>query len=205
MRKGLLLFALIALAQWAVPIWMVRSKEHVLSKGTEYKFKLQPIDPYDPFRGEYVTLNFETFNNPIPLLDTVAMDGQYRGYALLGTGDDGFARAIGLSAAEPEAGDYVRITSYTYTVYDTSGMKSIPDLVNGVEPEFNRFYMQEGGGHVAEDLVRWRPDTAALREAYALVRVYKGDAVVEDLIIGGRSVHAWIDEAKAAADTATAY
>ncbi|MBK6341440.1 MAG: GDYXXLXY domain-containing protein [Flavobacteriales bacterium] len=59
MNRKPLLFLGIALAQLAVPAWMIAGRERVLSQGEVFKFKTAPIDPRDPFRGEYVRLDFE--------------------------------------------------------------------------------------------------------------------------------------------------
>lgn len=54
-----LLFALLCVAQWAVPLAMVQRAERTLSEGTAYRFRTAPVDPADPFRGRYVTLDFD--------------------------------------------------------------------------------------------------------------------------------------------------
>ena len=53
-----LLFIPIGLAQLAVPGWMIYKHESVMREGAVYKFRTAPIDPRDPFRGEYVVLDF---------------------------------------------------------------------------------------------------------------------------------------------------
>ena len=52
-------FVLVALMQLFVPANMIWSREKVLNEGKIYKFKTAPIDPNDPFRGKYISLNFE--------------------------------------------------------------------------------------------------------------------------------------------------
>ena len=54
-----LIFLAVVLVQLVVPAKMIFDKEVILKTGTIYKFKTQPIDPSDPFRGKYVTLNYE--------------------------------------------------------------------------------------------------------------------------------------------------
>lgn len=186
------MFGLVAVAQLAVPFRMISRKQRVVDNGTEYKFKLRPVDPTDPFRGEYVILNYAALDGAFALPDTSRRTGEFDGFALLGQGPDGFVRITGLAEEEPVTGDYIRVTGWKGT-YDAGGT----DSIRGLGPEFDRYYLEEGGGHIAEDLVRWRPDTNALREAYAVVRVYKGDGVVRDLIIGGRPVRQWVEEKEA--------
>src|SRR5688572_10462267 len=61
MKKILVVaFPLMCLAQWFIPGKMIYDQEATLNHGTVYKFKTQPIDPTDPFRGSYITLNFES-------------------------------------------------------------------------------------------------------------------------------------------------
>ncbi|MBS1581880.1 MAG: GDYXXLXY domain-containing protein [Bacteroidetes bacterium] len=191
MRKAVLLFMLVAVAQWAVPLWTVAGKERVLREGVPFKFKLRPIDPTDPFRGEYVVLRYAAFEGPFPLPAGAPGQGELDAYAVLENGPDGFARVHHLEMTEPASGDHVRVTGLVYTMSDTANV-----AVHDVAPPFDRYYLEEGGGHVAEDLVRWRPDTLGMREAYALVRVRKGEGVIEDLVIDGRPVRAWIEEAR---------
>ncbi|MBD3630845.1 GDYXXLXY domain-containing protein [Cyclobacterium sp.] len=49
-------FVLIALLQLYLPAKMILDREDILHKGKEYKFKTQPIDPNDPFRGKFIAL-----------------------------------------------------------------------------------------------------------------------------------------------------
>lgn len=191
MRKAVLLFVLVALAQWAVPLWTVAGKERVLREGVPFKFKLRPIDPTDPFRGEYVILRYVGFEGPFARPAGAPEQGELEAYAVLENGPDGFARVHHLALEEPGSGDYVRVKGYVYAMFDTANVG-----VRDVSPPFDRYYLEEGGGHVAEELVRWRPDTPGMREAYALVRVRKGEGVIEDLVIDGRPVRAWIEEAR---------
>src|SRR5262245_50007052 len=60
MKKFILpLFGVMCLAQWIVPGKMVYDSENIVSTGAVFKFKTEPIDPADPFRGKYITLRFE--------------------------------------------------------------------------------------------------------------------------------------------------
>jgi len=45
--------------QAAFPVFTIIKSELALNSGAEYKFLVRPADPYDPFRGRYVTLMFE--------------------------------------------------------------------------------------------------------------------------------------------------
>ena len=55
----IILFLLVALAQLFVPAQMIYNQEDILDTGKLVKFQCEPIDPNDPFRGKYITLNFK--------------------------------------------------------------------------------------------------------------------------------------------------
>ena len=67
-KYTLLLFALVAIAQAFVPLKMIYDSEKIQHEGTVYKFRTQPIDPTDPFRGKYITLKFDA--EELPTNDT---------------------------------------------------------------------------------------------------------------------------------------
>ena len=57
MKKTLLSVLIITiLVQLFVPGYMIWGKYDVLKNGQEVKIKVAPIDPYDAFRGRYVSL-----------------------------------------------------------------------------------------------------------------------------------------------------
>lgn len=54
-----LLFGLLVLLQVAVLVWIAMTNQRILSNGEQILLKTAPVDPSDPFRGEYVQLNYE--------------------------------------------------------------------------------------------------------------------------------------------------
>lgn len=54
-----ILFITVVIAQLFIPVKIILNKEDILKTGTAFKFKTAPIDPTDPFRGEYIILNFD--------------------------------------------------------------------------------------------------------------------------------------------------
>ena len=52
-------FILVALLQLFVPANMIWQEEGTIQEGTEFHFKVAPVDPNDPFRGKYISLAFE--------------------------------------------------------------------------------------------------------------------------------------------------
>jgi uncharacterized membrane-anchored protein len=57
-RRRLLFVTLVA-AQAVLPLTLIAWNEQALASGTHVTLKTAPVDPVDPFRGRYVTLNYE--------------------------------------------------------------------------------------------------------------------------------------------------
>jgi len=55
----LVLFLIMVAAQIYVPASMVGFNEDIVQNGKEILLEVAPIDPNDPFRGKYITLNFK--------------------------------------------------------------------------------------------------------------------------------------------------
>lgn len=188
MRRPLPILLLIALAQLAVPAWMVVRYEQVRLHGSEHHFRTAPIDPRDPMRGEHVVLEFEAENGPFAL-----PAGWTEGalYAELGADSAGFAVITRLSTERP-SGAHVRVTAEDWSV-------STDDRTVGrVKLPFDRYFVQEGHGPRAEALLQptWTEDERVEpMPAHAVVRVRDGRAVVTDLVIGGKPLDAWMRDA----------
>ena len=190
MSRRSLLFVLVAVAQLSVPAWMILGHEHVRRAGEVFKFRTAPVDPRDPFRGEYVRLDFEAENGrwPLPPIKTGTGNHRHHAYALLGTDSAGFANIAQLVQEQPSEGAFVPV-EYMYWENDTIFNVSLP---------FDRYYLEEGDGPRTEHLLmpQWNPDTATMAlPAYAVVRVLEGRTVITDLVVGDKSIHEWLKEA----------
>jgi uncharacterized membrane-anchored protein len=186
MSRKPLLFVAIALAQLAVPWWMIRSHERVLRDGEPFRFRTAPIDPRDPFRGEYVRLDFAAERGawPVPLPHD-STTNELRAYALLTTDAEGFAQVAALATLPPESGSYVDVE---YFLWDN-------DTVTTLQLPFNRFYLEEGDGARTEDLLRPQWESEGMEQplpSYALVHVLAGKAVIADLFVGDRPIREWL-------------
>ena len=52
-------FGLLCVAQLGVILFQIVNYERILKEGEVFYFKVLPLDPYDAFRGRYVSLRFE--------------------------------------------------------------------------------------------------------------------------------------------------
>jgi uncharacterized membrane-anchored protein len=95
-------FAALVAALVLVPLALIAWNEYRLSSGERILLRVQPVDPNDPFRGEYVDLTY-----PISRLDTRGAEAGSSVYVPLRkrgrawTGDH-------VEREEPDAGTFIR-------------------------------------------------------------------------------------------------
>jgi len=171
-KVRLALMVVLALAQLAVPGTIIAIHESVLRLGKPYKFRVAPVDPYDAFRGRYVALGFARTQAPA----APGMENQ-RGpaWARVVEEPDGFAGFAEVAPKPAAEGDWIKVMiSYAYR--GTANFR-LP---------FDRFYMEESAAPEAERALwrrSWRQRTS--QEAYVVVRIRGGRAVVEQLFLAG--------------------
>ncbi|MEM1216609.1 MAG: GDYXXLXY domain-containing protein [Bacteroidota bacterium] len=163
-------FVLVALVQLYVPAQMIWQQENVLTTGTEYRFRTAPIDPYDPFRGKYITLSFRQNRVAVPADESWTVGESV--YATLATDSTGFAEIAQVTKTAPtDTKGYLKVR-----------VRNIYDDKMTIRYPFERYYMEESKAYDAEVLYResrWDEDQVA----YALVSVSQGDAVLKDVLI----------------------
>lgn len=171
-------FVLIALVQIYVPARMILDREDVLSTGKEYKFRVAPVDPVDPFRGKYITLRY---------LENMIVDETENGwgtsrfvYVILNTDSAGFAKIHSILKDEPMNNqDYFRANVKRIWINNSFRLT--------INVPFDRYYMEESKANTAEEIYRESlSDTNKV--AYSLVSIKHGEAVLKDVIIDGTSI-----------------
>jgi uncharacterized membrane-anchored protein len=173
-------FALMVLAQWMVPAKMILDSEAVLTSGTEYKFRTEPIDPSDPFRGKYVTLryNAQRFET-----DTLYMyeEGQ-EVYALLALDSAGYVEIANLNPDPPTDQDYNILKTNIGYVWINNGRQII-----NLNFSFDRFYVEESKASETEQ-VYWNAQRDSAKVAYAVVKILNGQGIIKDVMINDRPI-----------------
>ena len=124
---------ILVIAQLSVPSWMIASQENILNKGTVFKFKTAPVDPYDIFRGRFVALS--TDQRTVLMKNSENIDRGQIIYVTVVNNSDGFAQVKSGLLTKPSTGDYIK-TKVTYKRGET---------VNFNLP-FDRYYMNEKKG-----------------------------------------------------------
>src|SRR3989338_2601520 len=60
MKTKKIIFAVFALVVVLIPIYLIFQSEDVLTNGHQHKLRLEGYDPFDPFRGKFLRLRFES-------------------------------------------------------------------------------------------------------------------------------------------------
>ena len=178
MKPRVLFFGLLALAvvQLAVPLSMILKRESTLEHGRLFRFRTAPVDPYDAFRGRYVTLTME--HNSVADPNTGDYSPGQRIYVLLEEGEDGFAKPLGLVESRPEEGAFVEAWVARWPRSQGSVTIRYP---------FDRYYMNEEKAPAAEKAYR-ELSLPRAHDAYVAVRIKDGFAVLEELYVAGQPI-----------------
>jgi uncharacterized membrane-anchored protein len=176
------LFVLMCLAQWFVPAQMIYDQEQVLRDGKTYHFKTAPIDPSDPFRGKYITLNFE--EDRVEVVNPKEWENAEYVYVSI-IDSAGFAKISTVSMYEPEGADYIKARITYVSDYEPYTLQ--------IQYPFERFYLEESKASEAERLY-WDNRTDSTQVIYAVVSIKDGTAALKDVMLNDRSIVAVVKE-----------
>lgn len=163
----LLVFSLVGLAQLTVPASLIWKREQTLRHGSVWKFRTAPVDPVDAFRGRYIALQFDAETQEI-----VPPPGADSGQILFVTmrpNAEGFAEIDQVLASPPAGDDFIEAKLVGKIV-------SLP---------FDKYWVSERDAPAAE-AAYFAQSRRDKRNAYITVRVYRGDAALEQLYLEGR-------------------
>jgi uncharacterized membrane-anchored protein len=183
-RLSFLLAAFVAVAaiQLAVPAWVIVRRELALRHGVQFKFRTEPVDPADVFRGRYVQLRLEPDRVTVP--DCKRWQYNQRAYAILSADTNGFALVTGLQRTPPSGRHAIKVRV------------GWPD-VNSSQVHFSwpmdRYYMEESKAAAAETAYR-EHSSRTNRNCHITVMVRSGTAVIENLFIVDRPVRDYIEK-----------
>lgn len=177
----LAIFIVVALAQLFVPARMIFNQETVVSTGTAYKFKTQPIDPSDPFKGKYIYLNY---NVNSASSTTTAWKRNEPIYLLFKTDSLGFATIKEISKAQPNHTDYLKTAVTSYDDHTQTVWFSLP---------FNEFYMNEHKAYDAEIAHSKAQRDSVSNTTYALVYILNGTGVLDNVFINDIPIAEYVE------------
>jgi len=174
------LFFFVVIAQVFVPSQMIYNQEEILNNGKIFKFQCEPIDPSDPFRGKYITLNFK--ETAIKVKSSKDWKNNETVFAKIITSKDGFAKIQSISKSKPtDNSTYLKLKVDYINNYDNE-CKIYLDF------PFNRFYMNENKAKKAEEVYA-ESTIDSTKIAYALVATKNGEAVIKDVLIDNISIN----------------
>lgn len=162
MRANRLLIAAIVLSLLQIGFLgsMIFSRAAVLRNGTEVLLRIQPVDPRDLLRGDYVILSYDISRIPVSLVAnlpagmTTTEEGPIWVRVAKGA-DDHFtavAASLGQPPAAPPAPGEVDIKGYL-----SSGWSLAADATLNPDYGIERFYLPEGEGLAIQNDMRERP------------------------------------------------
>jgi uncharacterized membrane-anchored protein len=180
MKKLILpVFILVVLVQWLVPGKMIVDRENIVRKGKSFRFLTEPVDPSNPFIGRYISLNFKEARYETNITDVYHQNQPI--FVLLKNDPDGFAKVASITTTEPASTtDYVEAT-----VNYTSELNAGKFVHIGFS--FDKFYMEEYKAPKAEDAYR-AANIDSTKKIYALVKIWKGRAVIENVFVDNKPI-----------------
>ena len=140
--------------------WIIASRAAILRDGREVTVKVEPVDPRDLLRGDYVRLGYEMSNIPVKLIGNVPTGATETAggaiYVRLKKDADGYWRAASASLDTPSdtplGPDEADIRGEVSVGWSLAVETSL-----GVDYGIERFYLPEGEGLAIEQDMRVRP------------------------------------------------
>jgi uncharacterized membrane-anchored protein len=134
--------------QLTVLLGMIGMRAAILVSGEAYFVPVQPVDPRDLLRGDFVILSYEFSRLPHDgrvdgtiQRDRMAMNGRDVYVSLTRDADGKHMRATRFSLERPGQGTYLKGT-----------LNEFGQITYGIES----YFVQEGKGHVYEEAIRSR-------------------------------------------------
>lgn len=178
LKYSLGLFAVLAIVQIFVPVYMIWHRETTLRDGRQFRFRTAPVDPYDAFRGRFVALQMQQNAAPIP--DDEKLTFNQKVFAHLEEDSAGFARIVKVTSDRPTGDAYVQCRVSTMT-----------DSLVYLQFPFDRYYMDEEDAPAAE-AAYFAHSRREVQDVFVTVRVKEGFAVVEELYITGMPIREFL-------------
>lgn len=158
-RRLIVSALVLSLAQFGFLGWMIAGRAAILRDGREVLLKVEPVDPRDLLRGDYVALGYEISALPVSLFTNVVegteSDMGAPVFVRLKQDADGYFRAAAADLkpfetppAQNEADLRGRLT-YGQIFYKETSIN--------VDYGIGRFYLPEGEGLAIEKDMRVRP------------------------------------------------
>ncbi|GAB5416750.1 MAG: hypothetical protein Crog4KO_22390 [Crocinitomicaceae bacterium] len=172
-----------------IPAWIIRSSENILSNGKEYKFRVQGRDPFDFFRGNYLTVRIDTRGISTDKSDWISGE---KVYLKIATDERGYAYFEEALENPPKKGDYMvsRVVRWWDTGAFWGGGSRERTTVDVEMPNnLNKYFINEEFAMDGEYVLQ------KFRRASSVhVRVLNGSVRMEDLYIGPTPIMEYLED-----------
>lgn len=183
-RLRFVLFVVVGLVQLAVAGGAIVKSELALRTGEAFRFRIQPVDPVDAFRGRYVAIRFAV--DRAPAADDLDVKPGKFVFLPIEIAADGYATLGQAKVEKPLSGPYLRLRAGG--IYpDEDGTRFV-----WVSMPFRRYYMDEELAPEAGRAVS--SGRRGQREASVGVRIRGGVGVIEELYIDDVPIHQWLTD-----------
>jgi len=172
-----LLFLIFSLAVITVPLVIIYQSENILENGHRHKIKLRGYDPFDPFRGKYLRLNYDNMISG----DETIREGE-KAYITLKKDSDGFSEFDYAFHDEPSHTDYFEAE----VLYAGGGM--IEFKMDNITKYFINENKAKKAEYVIMDFTQNKPN-----DIYVAIRVYDGHCRLEDIFVEEKPLLEYID------------
>lgn len=159
-KRRIISALVLALVQIGFLSWIIAGRAAILRDGKEVLLKVEPIDPRDLLRGDYIFLGYEISRIPVKLIANIPA-GKFTSndselVVRLKKGADGYWQPSAAwfdAMPGPATSDEADIVGHVADGWDLRGqdMTIAPDY--GIE----RFYLPEGEGLAIQNDMRVRP------------------------------------------------
>lgn len=174
-----------------IPIYIIGSSENTLSNGKAYKFRMEGRDPFDFWRGDFITINVQTDNIPTKNKDWKQGD---KVYLKIDVDDEGYAYFSEALKEAPSKGDY--LVSSVGSSFN-SGLISI--RFGSTEPRsgsvdvkmpnhMGKYFINEEYSKKGEDVLE-----DARHQGVVVVRVLNGNCRIEDVLVDGTPIMKYLE------------
>ena len=200
-KKGLFFaFAAIILL---VPVYVVIQSQNVLNNGKLYKFKPMAYDPFDPFRGKFLRVNYETNNIPTKF----DFEEGEKAYVSIGVDKDGFAFFEEAFKSPPKKRDYLETTidwagvdrnlqrqidaAIELDDFDISSLDTRSTVRIEIPDNMNKFFINEDYALDAEKVLQ-----RERQNIYIGVRILDGEVRLDNIFVHDQAIIEYIDAQK---------
>ena len=164
--------------QWLVPWNLMKKQTAILRSGALYKFEMASVDRQNPFRRAHMQLRI--LEKQVKLDSLGAFQPGEEVFVRLAVDESGFAVPEKLYRELPaEDGDFVNVIVQMINEKDTAAVLRYP---------FERYQMSEKTARELRDALRENDLQHSTSTDYVKVRIFSGQGLVEEVVIGGKSI-----------------